>query len=351
MKLSKNNLAYLYLARFALIGVLCALATAGCQQGTSPTAAPASPWASGSPSTSGSQQQMDMMADMWRRQNASATAMQQQQMQHLNDLHLQQQQLARVTEERKAQDLDRQAQLSLARKGDLGEMEEMRRRAMDLDTNNRDLHTQLAQSQQETRLLEDQIQLLNKRLSSAANQLSVALRSQEESKKKIDVLEASTRRRGSATIRANSSMAETLTAISIPGVLVRQDGDVIRLELPSDQVFMPQSATPNPAASELLDRVAQAIAESYPRQIIGVEGHTDSDPVSNTAWRSNHQLSAAQALAIMDLLAKNQTLSARQLSQAGHGPNYPVASNATPQGKSRNRRVEIVIYPETVDVR
>ena len=146
-------------------------------------------------------------------------------------------------------------------------------------------------------------------------------------------------------------MAETLTAISIPGVLVRQDGDVIRLELPSDQVFMPQSATPNPAASELLDRVAQAIAESYPRQIIGVEGHTDSDPVSNTAWRSNHQLSAAQALAIMDLLAKNQTLSARQLSQAGHGPNYPVASNATPQGKSRNRRVEIVIYPETVDVR
>ena len=177
MKLSKNNLAYLYLARFALIGVLCALATAGCQQGTSPTAAPASPWASGSPSTSGSQQQMDMMADMWRRQNASATAMQQQQMQHLNDLHLQQQQLARVTEERKAQDLDRQAQLSLARKGDLGEMEEMRRRAMDLDTNNRDLHTQLAQSQQETRLLEDQIQLLNKRLSSAANQLSVALRS------------------------------------------------------------------------------------------------------------------------------------------------------------------------------
>jgi chemotaxis protein MotB len=292
-----------------------------------------------------------MMERMWNQQNAQLQATTAAMQRSQREMFLRQQEQARLAQERKAAELERQAQLSRARQDDLGEIEQMRRRVLDLDTNNRDLHTQLAQSQQETQLLEDQLQLLNKRLSDTANQLSVALRAQEESKKKIEVLEASTRRRGSATIKANSSSAKTLTAISIPGVLVRQDGDVVRLELPSDQIFMPQSATPNPAASDLLNQVAEAIAKNYPRQIIGVEGHTDSEPISNTAWRSSHQLSAAQALAIMDLLARNPALSTRQLSQAGHGPNYPVASNATAQGKARNRRVEIVIYPETVDIR
>lgn len=346
-----NNSSSLHFAQFASIGVLCAIAAIGCQQGTPTTTASSSPWGATPAANSANQQQMDMMQQMWNQQSAQLQATTSAMQQRQRDLLRQQQEQARLAEQRKGEDLDRQAQLARLREGDEDAIGTMRRQVMDLNANNVDLHTQLAQSQQETRLMEDRLQLLNKRLGDTANQLEVALRGQEVSKKKIEVLEASTRRKGSATIKANSSTAKTLTTISIPGVLVRQDGDVVRLELPSDQVFMPQSATPNPAATELLNRVAQAIAEKYPRQIIGVEGHTDSDPVSNSAWRSNHQLSAAQALAIMDLLAQNRALSARQLSQAGHGPNYPVASNATPQGKARNRRVEIVVYPETVDVR
>ena len=146
-------------------------------------------------------------------------------------------------------------------------------------------------------------------------------------------------------------MARSLTAISIPGIQVRQDGDVVRMELPSDQVFMPGTATLNPAALRLLDQVAEAIAEHYPRQIIGIEGHTDTDPPTGTAWATSHRLSVDQALAVLDHLGRNPSLSARQLSAAGHGPNFPLASNATPAGKARNRRVEIVVYPETVDGR
>ena len=52
-------------------------------------------------------------------------------------------------------------------------------------------------------------------------------------------------------------------------------------------------------------------------------------------------------MAIFDQLVERHQFAPQQLFVLGHGPNYPVASNATPAGQQRNRRVEIVIYPET----
>jgi chemotaxis protein MotB len=277
--------------------------------------------------------------------------MQRRQMQQMNDLYRRSQEQARLAQQQQDAYRERQAELARQQQGYQSDAEQLRRRAMQLDTNNRDLHAQLAKSEQEIRLLKDQVNLLNQRLGESANQLATVQRAREASAKKVDALEASLRRRGGATITANSSVATRLKAISIPGIQVRQDGDVIRMELPSDQLFTPRSAELNPAALSLIDQVADAIVEHYPRQIIGIEGHTDNVSITGTAWRSNHQLSAAQAMAVLDQMAKNNAISAQQLSQAGHGPNYPVASNATAAGKARNRRIEIVIYPETLDAR
>jgi flagellar motor protein MotB len=337
--------------RNAWIAVLAAMVTAGCRQGAG-TGAPAYPWGTYPSANASPQQQMNTLADLWRRQNdqaqANLDAIQQRQMDQLAQLQRQTQEQARLAQQQQAHQFDSQSQLARTNQANLEQLEELRRRAMELDTNNRDLHSQLAQSQQKTRLLEDQLQLLNQRLGDTSQELSTVLSSKHEIEQQYGILEASTRRRGGATITANNSLRQNVTAVSIPGVQVRQDGDVVRMDLPSDTLFMTQSATLNPAALPLLEQVAQALAQNYPRQMIGVEAHTDSDPVSGTAWRTNHQLSAAQAMAVFDQLSRAQGLSARQLFVLGHGPNHPVASNATAAGKSSNRRVEIVIYPETV---
>ncbi|MCA9149199.1 MAG: OmpA family protein, partial [Planctomycetales bacterium] len=89
----------------------------------------------------------------------------------------------------------------------------------------------------------------------------------------------------------------------------------------------------------------------YSRQIIGVEAHTDSTPLANTMWRNAHQLTAAQAMSVFEHLSYRHRLLPQQLFVLGHGENYPLASNATPAGQARNRRVEIVIYPEVVGQR
>jgi len=63
---------------------------------------------------------------------------------------------------------------------------------------------------------------------------------------------------------------------------------------------------------------------------------------------SPQHLSVAQATAVYDALIRAGGMSAGQLFVVGHGPNHPIVSNATAAGQARNRRVEIVIYPETV---
>ena len=148
------------------------------------------------------------------------------------------------------------------------------------------------------------------------------------------------------SITPNNSFLQTLPAIRYPDVHVRRDGDVIRVELPGNQLFEPGGARVDPRRMNMIADVAVEIRRTYPDQLLGIEGHTDSDPVTGGQYRTNHELSAARALAVYDVLVNSQRYRAEQLFVVGHGPNNPVVSNGTLEGKQRNRRVELVIYPD-----
>ena len=225
---------------------------------------------------------------------------------------------------------------------------EFKRRAEQLDVNNRDLHTRLAQSQRKLQLLSDEVNLLRNRLGETTDLLAQAQSEHQHSEKRLEALQASTKRRGGAIITANNSLRKELPIVSVPGVEVRQDDDVIRIELASDQMFLSRSASLHQGAFSLLDPVVDAIQKRYPRQRIGVEGHSDNDPVVSSQWRSHHQLTVSQASAVFEQLVTRYRLNPRHIFVLGHGANHPRVSNATPAGKAKNRRVDIVIYPETV---
>ncbi len=100
----------------------------------------------------------------------------------------------------------------------------------------------------------------------------------------------------------------------------------------------------SPAAFSGLQKVAAAI-HKLPNPV-RLEGHTDSVPISTARFRSNWELSAARAIAIMDLLSKRFDLPRERLSIAGYADNAPVASNDSEDGRARNRRVDVVILNE-----
>ncbi len=227
--------------------------------------------------------------------------------------------------------------------------QQLQTRATTLDQDNQELETLLAQSRQQNRLLQDQLIVIREQHNSTTAQLAQLRDEKQSFEKKAQASLASSRQRAGATINANSSLQKALPVFAIPGIESRQDGDVVRIELPSDKLFDPGGARLRMDATTIIDGVVAEIERSYPGQYIGVEGHTDTDPVAQGGqWLSNHQYSAARAQAVFDYLSTRSRLKPNQLFVVGHGGNHPVVSNATLAGKVRNRRIELAIYPERV---
>ncbi len=118
----------------------------------------------------------------------------------------------------------------------------------------------------------------------------------------------------------------------------------IRIEMSADVLFDFDKATIKPAAEPSLAKVA-TVLEGYPRAAVRVEGHTDakgSEPY-------NQKLSESRAKAVQDWLRKPAALRAVRFSTQGFGAKKPVAPNTKPngtddpEGRQKNRRVEIVV--------
>jgi flagellar motor protein MotB len=226
------------------------------------------------------------------------------------------------------------------------QVQDLNRRMAQLDVNNADLHRQLAQADQAKQTYQEQVALLQKQLGEMAGKLRDTQVARQEADKRVNALQASTQFRGGAAITANNSVKQSLAAVAIPGLEIRQDGEVIRIELPADKLFVPGTTQMNADGYRIIDEVAGAISRSYPRQRIIVEGHTDDSQAGGAA--AAHLLTSAQAQSVFTQLIQRGRLPARQLSILAMGENHPLASNATPAGKAKNRRVEIVVYPDAL---
>lgn len=120
-------------------------------------------------------------------------------------------------------------------------------------------------------------------------------------------------------------------------------GKAILVNLPDGVTFDVGSATLKPEFRATLDKVAQSLKD-YPDSLVDVYGHTDS--TGSDAF--NQTLSENRARTVMNYLITQGVPAARLRSQ-GFGETMPVASNDTPEGRARNRRVEIKIVPVTVE--
>ena len=97
----------------------------------------------------------------------------------------------------------------------------------------------------------------------------------------------------------------------------------------------------------ILDKVIRILKEEVPGNKIGIEGHTDNEPIKHSRWKSNWELSSQRALSVLHYLEK-KNISPKRLSAIGYGEYQPIASNDLVEGKQLNRRVEIVILPKVM---
>ena len=118
------------------------------------------------------------------------------------------------------------------------------------------------------------------------------------------------------------------------------------IRLPADITFAPGSARINNTDTLLfLKRISIIINQYLPKNVeIQIKGYTDNIPPPPTSpYTDNWELSAQRAISVLRVLIKNG-VNPKQLSAAAYGQYHPIASNATPKGRAKNRRVEIWFF-------
>ncbi|MEM8834993.1 MAG: OmpA family protein [Planctomycetota bacterium] len=115
----------------------------------------------------------------------------------------------------------------------------------------------------------------------------------------------------------------------------RRNADLV-VEVAGDVLFSSGKVTLRNDAKQTLDRIASVINSRYAGNEIRIAGHTDTDPIRKSGWKTNERLSAERALAVEEYLA-TRGISKDRMYIAGFGPAEPRGS------KKESRRVEIVI--------
>jgi chemotaxis protein MotB len=106
------------------------------------------------------------------------------------------------------------------------------------------------------------------------------------------------------------------------------------------------SSALRPEAIPTLNEIVKVIGPSQLR--VRIEGHTDDVPIHTAQYDSNWELSTARATEIIKLLITKYSITPNRLSASGYGEYFPVASNRTAEGRSQNRRVDLVILNSAV---
>ncbi len=129
-------------------------------------------------------------------------------------------------------------------------------------------------------------------------------------------------------------------------VRVTQNGRGVVVEINASVLFAPGDARLTEQSGAALKAVAAILKDD--NHEIQVEGHSDNIPINSPAFPSNWELSAVRAGTVVRLFINNGVAEQR-LTAVGRGPNLPVASNDTPQGRARNRRVSVTIFSKLPD--
>jgi len=136
-------------------------------------------------------------------------------------------------------------------------------------------------------------------------------------------------------IKTNNLQGELKTNLSSEGLLITITNDVL---------FDSGSAVVKPEEINIAKRISNMLVSNPPFNVI-VSGHTDNVPIKNDLFQSNWDLSVSRAVNFMKVLLENNQLKPQLFSAKGYGEFKPIASNATPAGRAKNRRVEIFVQP------
>ncbi len=165
------------------------------------------------------------------------------------------------------------------------------------------------------------------------------------SNKYIQELIASKSKSDSLNMVLTNNLTRSLSKDEMQDVDVKVLKGVVYISLSDNMLYKSGSYEISDKAGATLSKIAKIITD-YKDYDVLIEGNTDNVPIAKPNIRNNWDLSALRASSAVQALQNNYGVDPKRLTAGGRGEYNPIAANDTPDGKTRNRRTEIIITPK-----
>lgn len=179
--------------------------------------------------------------------------------------------------------------------------------------------------------------------SSQISKLSEDLKKREQRLKEVeDVL----KKRDEASNKLKEKLQDALLGFTKNGLTVEMKNGKVYVSLTDKLLFPSGSIVIDEKGKQALSQLAKVLL-SQPEIIIAVEGHTDSQKINNLGQiKDNWDLSVLRSTSVVRFLTETEKVPGIRLTATGKGEFQPLEANTTPEGRSKNRRIEIVLSPK-----
>ena len=194
---------------------------------------------------------------------------------------------------------------------------------------NRELLEQLGAKEKALALEQEQLNKNNQRL----QELEALIAAKEESMRKL-----------------KETLSKALNSFEGKGLTVEQKNGKVYVSMENKLLFNSGSWAVGSEGKKAVVEVGKVLGDNPDISVL-IEGHTDDDPFGGSGpIADNWDLSTKRATAIVAILSENKSVNKQNLTAAGRGEFSPLASNATAEGKAKNRRIEIILTPRLDEI-
>ena len=142
-----------------------------------------------------------------------------------------------------------------------------------------------------------------------------------------------------------SGVKDALLGFSSDELTVREKDGKVYVAMSDKLLFQSGSARLDKRGEEALGKLAEVLNKQTDIDVF-IEGHTDNKPINTVQFKDNWDLSVIRATSVVRILIKNYNVNPLQIQPSGRGEYMPVDDNETAEGRSKNRRTEIIMAPK-----
>ena len=166
-----------------------------------------------------------------------------------------------------------------------------------------------------------------------------------ERERTINELQAMIKSQNDKVQQLLNSVKDALLGFSSEELTIREKDGKVYVAMSDKLLFQSGSATLDKRGEEALGKLAQVLNKQTDIDVF-IEGHTDNKPINTAIFKDNWDLSVLRATSVVRILTKKYDVNPLQIQPSGRGEFMPVDDNETAEGRSKNRRTEIIMAPK-----